>query len=213
MTDFTDAVDTIREGCGFRATVTATFALKYLRQAQRELEMGKTLPRFLLQEDQTVTLTAGNRSVALPTGFIREEDSEPLRYTPTGTTLPYYLKRRVYREALSAYGDNANAGPQVYAVRNNTLYVLPTPDKAYVLTWSYYKKAEVLTEGSTTNAWLTNAPDVLVGEAGFRVAAVLRDTRAIELFDAMRKSARVALFGDIIADEMSGGSHYLGVNN
>ena len=87
-----EAVAVLNEGTGFRATGHALtdYYIRRLRQAQKELEKGKTLPRFLVLENQTLTLASAAHTAALPTGFLRPVDAvdAALHYTPTGGTAP-----------------------------------------------------------------------------------------------------------------------------
>lgn len=204
------AVERIQAGIGFRTDLSATIVLR-LQEAQDELEHGKTLPRFLIEEDATLTLTVATNSVSLPTGFLREVDDELPRYTQSGATTPTFIKRKYFPDAREAYELDETGGPKVYSLRKSSLYFFPTADQTYSLTWSYYKKADPLTT-NVENAWL--AADVgkwlLIGEAGFRVAKDLRDQSAQDLFNDMRARARAALYGDVVLDEFSAGPIALG---
>src|SRR5688572_18012393 len=99
------AVQRINDGLGFRAdghSLESKIILR-LQEAQRELEKGKTLPKFLILEDQTLTLLAGDHTIALPSNFIREDDENRIHYTPPDVNLPYYLSPKRYSDAVLAY--------------------------------------------------------------------------------------------------------------
>lgn len=205
-----EAVTRIQNGLGFTSSAS-TYIISRLQEAQRELEKGKTLPKFLLQEDQTLTLVDGTSTVALPTGFIRKSENDPIRYLPTGEETPYYLVERQFASALTAYAQTDASGPKVYAIRKATIEFFPTADRTYSLTWSYYKHDAVLST-NIENEWLKaeNAPEWLIGEAGYRIAFDRRDKDAMALFGDMAKKARAALLAEIIAADDSGGPYFLG---
>ena len=198
----TEAVARVAEGVGFRTDLDARI-ISYLQEAQRDLERGKTLPRFLLLEDQTLSLASGAQNVTLPTGFLREDDNALPRYTPTGATVPYIVKKRGMNEAIEAYGGATASGPKIYVLRNSTLRFYPTSDRAYTLTWNYYKAAVTL-NNDVENLWLANAPEWLIGEAGVRLAQSLRDQDAAAIFDVIRTAGRAATFADDIARDLAG---------
>lgn len=212
------AVARIKRGLGFFSNTTqdANVVLA-LAEAQRDLEAGKTLPLFLLQEAQTLPLTAGQHTVNLPSDFIREADDHGIYYTdPTGPK-PVFLQRKQYKDALLAYGDETDPqGPKIYVLLKSTIDFIVTADQNYSLKWSYYKKAAALTTGATENEWLTEAtgaPEWLIGAAGLIMATDLRDADGIGLFTAMRDKARAACFGETIAREESGDNWEMGEDN
>ena len=204
-----EAVARIARGVAFRTNVDG-LALQYLQEAQRYYEMGKTLPWFLVVEDAEVVLIPGQASYPLPPDFIRQYEDEPLRYAPTvipGTieppaeVVPTRVLRKGFPDAIEAYGDARNASPKVYVLRSNSLYFFPTPSQVDTLKWSYYAKADVIAM-SAENVWLKNAPELLIGEAGLRLASDLRDADGAKRFTAMRDESFLALFKEIIAREI-----------
>ena len=215
----TQAVARILEEIGFRAAGSSldTTIISRLQEAQRELESGKTLPLFLLQENQTLSLVLGAHTVALPSGFIREEPDNLIHYFPTNSDVPIWLERRLYIDAEMAQitnDDETAQAPQVYVILKDTIDFITNADANYTLYWSYYKRAATLTT-DIENEWLGNlqgGAEWLIGEAGYRLAKSLRDQSAIQSFDDMRKTGRAALLGEIIAREESGGPYAMGMN-
>lgn len=204
------AVSRIAEGLGFRTDLADKIILR-MQESQRLLEMGNSLPRFLLAEDQTINLLAANSSVALPTDFLRLADVDRIRYIPDVTTgKPFYITRKDFTDALeSYYGDPA--GPKVYMLRASSLYFLPLPDVAYTLTWTYYKKGALL-DSNIENEWLANAPDTIIGDTGFSLASDLRNQAAMQVFNALSMRAKRALFGEIVASELGDAPIHMGSN-
>lgn len=185
-----------------------------LQEAQRDLEKGKTLPKFLLLEDQTLSLVANTSTVALPIGFLRVDDDAPIRYTPSTSARPVFLKKKFYVDAKEANSQDVvqPVAPSVYVVRNTVIDFITLANQTYTLTWNYYKAAEVLTS-NIENLWLANASEWLIGDAGMRIARDARDEVAYALFEEMAKKGRAAIFGDLLVEETSGGPLQIGANN
>jgi len=223
------AVQRINRAIGFRPSgnpLEATIVLA-LQEAQRDLERGKTLPKFLLQENQTLTLVTGSHTVAKPSGFIRENDETRIRFFPATSDVPRFLSRRYYIDAVEANVRSSTdpdttvepVAPSVYVVRKSTIDFITVADVNYTLFWDYYKAADELTS-DIENAWLVSnpatpelgAPEWLIGEAGLRVAQDLRDQMAIQTFSTIRQAGRAACFGETIASEDASGPIQMGAN-
>lgn len=217
------AVARINQGIGFRPTgnpLESTILLM-LQEAQRDLEKGKTLPKFLLQEDQLLTLAAATHTVAKPAGFLREDDEVPLHFFPPNATRPTFLARRFYKDAVESnlHGTSASTAPDepiapsVYVIRNTVIDFITTADLTYSLYWNYYKAADVLAGGVMSNAWLDNAPEWLWGEAGYRLAMDLDpNAGAVAKFDKIRMMGRAAAFGEDVTAETASGPLIMGAN-
>lgn len=202
------AVARIQRGLGFRADQVDNIILQ-LQESQRFLEKGRSLPRFLKQEDATLVVASGTGQVAFPTGFLREVDGELLRYYDTDDEEYVFLEKLTKDESLSRFVD-VDAGPPIaYAVRKAGIDFFPERDASYNLTWTYYKSAEALTS-DIENAWLASAPEVLIGHAGMAMAKDLRDMEAVSIFQAMHAEAWKNMFADDILLEEVGDPVYVG---
>jgi len=205
------AVTRIQDGLGFTSNQSDKIILR-LQEAQRELEMGKTLPPFLLRESQTLSLLTGTSSVALPTGFLRIDDAFRPYFIAVGATSPTFVDvKRNYSDALEANYSDETEGPKVMVVRKSTVDFITQADANYTIVWQYYASGAPLT-GEIENEWLANGAEWLIGEAGWRMAMDKRDKDAISIFDGLRKMGRAAVFGEIIADEEASGPLLMGVN-
>jgi hypothetical protein len=220
--DRTAAVRRINDALGFRPDGNPLEAKIILRlaEAQKDLEHGKTLPKFLLQEDQTINLLAGATSIALPTGFLRIDEDNPPHFVNVDTLRTVFLKKATtYADAVRAIEnvqrsdtvDVSAIAPSVFVIRRTTLDFVSRADVNYTLMWSYYKSGDSL-ETNNNNAWLDDDSGSLwlIGEAGYRVAMDIRDADAATLFDKMRTQGRAALFGDVLLDEDAGGPIIMG---
>lgn len=206
-----DAVTRIQRGLGFRTDRVAEIE-DALREAQRKREAGKTLPWFLVEEDTIVTLAAAAQNVALPEGFLRFVAGEGPHYTTVDSDIPFYVPVKNLREATEAYGDHDAAGPQVVVLRGSVLRFFPVADQAYSITFSYYKAAAVLSS-NIENAWLEHAPDLMIGDAGLILAADLRDSGAIQIFQKLQADGLDQAFKETILREDDGEDLYLGANH
>lgn len=206
------AVTRIQDGLGFATRQTDKIILR-LQEAQRELELGKTLPRFLLQEDATFTFVEGTQTSPLPTGFLRIDDQLSPFYLTSSTAVPTSIRVvRYQQDAYEAYKDlSISDSPKIMVIRKGVVDFVNYADRDYTIFWNYYKAAESLAT-NIENAWLANGPEWLIGEAGYRMAKDLRDKDAITIFDDMRKMGRAAVFGEVVASEESSGPLIMGAN-
>lgn len=217
------AVTDIKRGLGFRQTQDTTIIAK-LQEAQRELELGNTLPNFLLSYDSPITVTASSAAISLPTRFIRFHDDYELYYI-TSQGRQVFLPRRNYMEAYQAYigsGEPTDEGsvvlsnsdyPLVVVQRGKTAGLLiPTPLVSFTAYLTCYVGAALL-DADIENAWLANAPDVLIGLAGMWCAGIMRDKGAMEVFTQRYKLGRAGVLADTVEDELAGRGLVMGRNN
>jgi hypothetical protein len=218
----TEAVQRINEGIGFRAAgnpLEATI-IRRLQEAQRDLEKGKTLPRFLIQEDQPLVLAAGTHTTPLPPGFLRDVDETGIRFYAPNSIKARFLKRAYYKDAIQASAHVSEMdpsepiqrrAPQFYVIRRTVIDFITIATTTYNLVWDYYKAAALLTT-DTENEWLRYAPEWLIGEAGLRLAQSLGNQQALAEFTAVRQAGRAAIFGEDLAAELSSGPLAMGAN-
>lgn len=204
-----EVIAEIKRGLGYRSDKTDEIKAK-LRLAQDELERGKTLPRFLINEDESIALTADTNTWTLPSNFIREVDDfgDPnSQFDSDGDIVN--LERLPYDVGYSRYG-GADAGSVVaYSKRGSTFVFWPTPDEDTTLTISYYAHADDPATASS-NAWSENAPGLLIGLAGMMIAADVHDDPAQQKFAVQYAQAKDSLFKEIVADEDANMSYSLG---
>jgi len=219
--DRAEAIRIIKRGLGFRQTQDDAI-IAALQEAQRNLELGHSLPSWLLAYDQPVTVTAGDGNITLPVGFLRLHDDYELYYI-NNNSARVFIPRRNYTEAYQAYvasgtendevDEATSSYPQVWVQRGKTSGLLiPTPTVSFTAYLTHYKAADTL-QVNTTNAWLDHAPDVLIGMAGMTVAGNLRDTAAYNTFQQRATIAGKSYMGDIVEDELAGRPLMMGRNN
>jgi hypothetical protein len=203
------AVQRVQAGLGFTTALADQIILR-MQEEQRDLERGKTLPKFLLVEDATLNLLTGTSSVNLPIDFLRRSHNM-LTYVPTGTTVARTIPWREKDEARKVYADNPPAGPHVAVLQTATIGFFPVADKNYPITWDYYAEDDLLTS-DIENLWLANAPELIIGGAGLRIAQDKRDKAAVDLFGNMYKQARITWLGETVVQESDDGPLLLGAN-
>jgi hypothetical protein len=215
------AVSIIKRGLGFRQTQDSAI-IAALQQAQRDVELGQTLPNWLLAFDQPITVISGAPTASLPTGFIRFHDDYPVYYLSGVSQI--FLSKRNPTEAYQAYVASgspdddsliltAGTYPRVFTQRNKTtVQFYPTPMLNLTVYATFYKAAVTL-DADVENAWLQYAPNYLIGLAGVMVAGDLRDKGAEQKFNTMAQIGHKALIGDIVEDELAGRPLVMGRNN
>lgn len=187
-----EAVARIKRGLGFRTDLDNEI-VSALQEAQRLLERGRTLPYFLVVEDEILAVPSGSGEVALPERFLREKEDEPLRYVDE-KKLVVLSKIDISIGSRTFFEEGAGA-PIAYTLRKDTIKFWPDRDKNYTLTWSYYRGAQEL-NADVENEWLEKAPEVLIGRAGMLIAEDLSNVGAYNKFLKMYQEAWGGMFAD-----------------
>jgi hypothetical protein len=185
-----EAVAEVQMGLGFTTAKTTEIILA-LKNAQVNLELRPFLPWFLKSVETDIATVANTSTVAVPTGFIREFEGDAFyRYvaaddaTDEDEDISIYPGWKPLAKGLDEdfHKDYPGTGvPKAYSVDATNFRLYPTPDAVYALKIIYYKQAAILAT-DVENDWLKYAPDLLIGEAGQRLAAGLRDAGAKNYF-------------------------------
>jgi len=200
-----EAITIIKRGLGFRQTQDAAI-ISALKQVQRDLELGQTLPNWLLVFDVEIPVVAGTGAYVLPPGFIRLHDDYPPYFYDTYDTY-VELSRRRSDEPITT------AEMRHYVLLDKTrIEFNPVPKVAGIVYLTYYKAALPL-DSDIENAWLKHAPNYMIGLAGLAVAGDVRDKGAAEKFGLMAKIGGRAFIGDVVEDELAGRPLIMGRNN
>lgn len=203
-----EAVARIKEGLGFRDDLDDTIVAR-LKESQRLIEKGRSLPFFLVEESATLAVPSGSADVALPTGFIREKGREGLNYYSSIEFKNNFLEKLNFNVGVARFVNVSAGVPRAYALRKATLKFWPNRDAAYNLTWSYFKAGDVLST-DIENVWLANAPNILIGHAGASLAKDLRDESAVSVFNAMYVEAWNGAFAEGIMRDEENAPLYVG---
>lgn len=157
-----------------RDDLTTTEIPEAIALAERKFQRKLQIPE---QETET-TLTATAQVVSLPSDFLQATDvyldTDPvvvLEYMPLPTL------RNTYASAVSGK-------PQNYSIRGESMILGPTPDTSYDVKLAYIQKFQALGTSQTTNALLTDHPDVYVYGSLSELCMLLRDAEGVAFFDA-----------------------------
>lgn len=209
--DLITAVSQMQQILGFRTDLVENCKTA-LASVQREMEgSNRTLPNFLILEDQAISILAAAQDVALPDLFLREVEGEGPNYT--GDLGYVYLRKLTKSEAKSFYFDTDPGPPAAYVRTNTTLRFYPVPDIAYTVYWDYYASSAFPETNTETNLWLTNWPELLIGKATMQIAADIQNQvaygRAKELYELWNTKWMAYL----AADEDANMPRAMGLNN
>lgn len=215
-----EAIAEVKRGTGFRANLDTTI-LAAFDAAQRQLELGKTLPWFLITYDAELAYVANSPTLDLPEDFIRLTDEyDPYYIEASSTNVRIPILRKNYTEGRDAYGNTDDPSdatrPKVFVIRTRTdLLFYPIPTESFSVFLTYYAKQPLVSTlaADGENEWLREASEVLIGEAGLRVASMTRDKDALGIFSARRDAGQRALMGEIIEQEIALRPLIMGRNN
>ena len=167
--------------------------------ALAEARMNRTLRlAIMLNVDETTlggaaALVAGTRDYALPSGYLQMLDFH-LRTSPI-TTLSYLTPENMNRMwagsqggkplAYTIFSDNSSGTP-IKSVRLG-----PAPASAYDYSIMFYKKIDALSVANTTEAMLTDNPDVYLYGALLEAEPFLMNDQRVQLWaTAFQESLR-----------------------
>lgn len=208
-----DAVALVRRGLDFRRSSISgdDDIIEALQEAQRQREMGTTLPWFLKTEQGTFTGTASVNYIALPTGFLRFDEECALAYYNADGAYVRDLELGEYSHLNKLWASSTLTSSYAASLRNTRLYVFPTPNAAFSIKTDYYAAATELTD-NVTNEWLTYAPDILICDAGLIMAADLQATAAATKFATKLARAETKLLAETVEREGNGRTYAMGSN-
>lgn len=110
----------------------------------------------------------------------------------TGTT-----KRQIARLSSMEMEDKRetrSGRPAEFCLLNGVLTLYPTPDKVYTIRALGYKKLDVLSADGDTNAWLTEAYDLIRARAASKVCAFkINDLNAAQNYQVLEERELVQL--------------------
>ena len=102
----------------------------------------------------TTPTVGGTKSYDLPTGYVQMReihlDTSPI------TSVQYMTPEMLYR----IWAGSSSGKPSAYSIIGDKIYFGPTPDGGYNYVMTYYKKFDSLSDATTTNWIILNAPDV-----------------------------------------------------
>lgn len=224
------AISEVQQILGWRSDKVAeiTAALQYA-QDERE-KPGMTFPEWLRNPGTSAVITtvAGTLAYSIPADYIQDsEERDGNIYYFTGASIAsrtVFLKKRSYEDAQQIFfgvwpNDDGNPLDQTaaippgiptdYVLSGSLIFLYPPPDAAYGLRWKYWAKAATQTLGQT-NAWLTNAPWVLIGDSAKKLGADLGNANAVQTASGVLAAAEANLFRSVISRQEAGRKRSMG---
>ena len=119
-----------------------------------EARFNRLLRIRAMEYKQTASTVAGQRNLALPTGFIQMRN---LQINASPIVPMQYVTPEIYDRL---YGSASTGTPQMYTIISDEIQLGPIPASAQTIEMLFYKKFDALTGLATTNWMIINAPDV-----------------------------------------------------
>ena len=193
-----EAVTIIQQQLGFRTDLTSTI-ITTMKLAQVQLEVGPTLPWFLLSEKSHIFTLPEEERVPVPNEFIEEYEESALVYKPDDTTQEdVILGKRdldtMFKKFSAINDPTITREPQFYAIRGVYFILFPTPDAIYRIQMTYYRKGVVL-DTNVENVWLKHIPYLLIGKTGNMLPAPIKTDKMQAQFSAWENEGRLTIFG------------------
>lgn len=220
------AISEVQQIVGWRSDRVAeiTRALAY---AQEELEKpGLTFP-YWLEGTVSFTTAVGTLAYTIPANFIQEREVRDggVIYLTGGVLVSriVFLNKLSLRDAHQRYFGawpqsgasdpteqiNITGIPRDYVFDGGTIIFYPKPDKVYSVFVNSWVRAAAQTIGQA-NAWLTNAPWVLIGMAAKKLASDIQYSAGVSAADAILSEAKANMFRSVIHRQEAGRSRSMG---
>lgn len=219
------AIAEVQQIAGWRQDkVTEITAALRNSQAERE-KPGRTYPWFLKGNLPIVTVP-GTVIYNISTSYIQDTDERDGNlYYYLGTLFesrPIFLKKWSLKDLQQKYlgvwpssssdplSDVAPAGaPTDYTLDAGSIYVYPIPDAAYTILWNCWAKAAPQALGQE-NAWLANAPWLLIGDAAKKICSDLKYAEGVSAAAEIIATAEANLFRAVIHRQEAGRKRRMG---
>ena len=157
----------------------------FIGLAERRMRREVRIRQMLVSA--TLTATAGNNKVTLPTDFLEARDfvvvgnpTQPLNY--------------VSPSALSRNAVSSTSGkPNEYTILAEQFQLSPAPDFAYSLNLLYYAAPEFLSNSNASNEFLVNVPDMLLYASLLEAEPYIMNDARLQTWVAMYERASASV--------------------
>ena len=194
IASYSDLQTALTEWCHNNSSALSARVKDFITLA--EAELNAELRLRTMESDESLTLSSGSRTVALPSGFV-----EPiaLYFNRTGSAREdlsdcYVLPDQLYVNTQS----NAAKEPKYWTINGTNIEFECQADQTYSLTFRMLKSF-ALSDSNTTNWLLTNFPNVYLYGSLLQTIPYTRDmspttTQAWQKFydNALRQAKKVA---------------------
>ena len=157
----------------------------FISLAERRMRREVRIRQMLVSA--TLTATAGNNKVTLPTDFLEARDfvvvgnpTQPLNY--------------VSPSALSRNAVSSTSGkPNEYTILAEQFQLSPAPDFAYSLNLLYYAAPDFLSDSNASNEFLVNVPDMLLYASLLEAEPYIMNDARLQTWVAMYERASASV--------------------
>lgn len=182
------------------------------------LEQADFKPWFLLSELHLTLTNLNENRLPLPPGFLEEHDEGTVwTRDPSDAAAPWIPCAKEDYDDLIINFETVFQQPQYYAIVNGYITLFPVPEKFYQVRMRFYSAQALILEPYaapgpvTTNAWLTYAPDWLIGETGRIIAGqYTKNPQDEQYFGAQAEAARKRVYNQTIARDEANRSREIG---
>ena len=122
--------------------------------ALAEARMNRVLRIRLMEAKYTASTAAAQRNYALPTGYLQMRN---LQINTTPIRPCQYVTPEIYDRL---YGSTTTGTPEIYTIIANEIQLGPIPAGVQTIEMLFYKKISALSVTNTTEAMLTDNPDI-----------------------------------------------------
>ena len=122
--------------------------------ALAEARMNRVFRLRLMEAKYTASTVAGQRNLALPTGYLQMRN---LQINTTPIRPCQYVTPEIYDRL---YGSTLTGTPEIYTIITNEIQLGPIPASVQTIEMLFYKKIAALSVSNTTEAMLTDNPDI-----------------------------------------------------
>lgn len=153
-----------------------TFISLAEKRFNRELRL-----RIMETKNDALATVAATSYVSLPSNFLE------MRQVSISGNLPTMLSYITPDQLTVRLAETGK--PDAYTVIGDKLYFAPVPDAVYTLSLTYYASIAALSDSATTNALLTNHPDIYLYGALVESGPYTRTTAPVETWASYLKEA------------------------
>ena len=119
-----------------------------------EARLNRVLRTRAMEGLYTASTIAGQRDYNLPPNYLQ---MRALRLNTSPLTVLEYVSPEIMDRV---WAGSSGGKPVAYTIKANELFLGPSPDAVYTMEMDYYRKFDSLSAIITTNAMLTDNPDV-----------------------------------------------------
>jgi len=144
-----------------------------------EARLNRDLRLSIMEARATLNTAIDDEFIALPTDAI---EIRKLSIQQSGADIPLRLSSP--SDLVNRYYEGLSRQPAYYAVVGTELQLAPIPDAIYSLSATYIAKVPALSDSQTTNAVLTNHPDLYLFGALAEAADLVRDAEYVARWES-----------------------------